>query len=124
MSDLLSLDDLLSIKDSLVVSIDVPEWGRKVYLARPTGARRGAFDRALPKDEEDEAKVDTRHWRARTVALCLATPEGAFLVEDPADAIQVGEQLDAGKSAGAIARLFEQAKRLAGMELEEEAEKN
>lgn len=120
--DLLTVDDLLSIDDSLLRTIPVPEWGRTVFLARPSAARRQEFDRSLPPDASDPEKVDTTDWAARIVALCLANRQGQFLCE-PKEAIGLGPKLG-GKSAAAIARLYLVARKLAAIGIEEEAEKN
>lgn len=121
---LLTRDQILRAQDIRRETVDVPEWGGQVLVQAMSAADRDAFETSLQKrtGEGRKAKIttDTTNFRAKLAARCIVNENGDPLFE-PADIGKLGR-----KSAAALERVLEVARRLAGMTDEdaEELEKN
>jgi hypothetical protein len=104
------------------VELEVPEMGGSIRLREMSGTERDQFEVAAFREGADgKQKVDPMFLRARLVASCLVDDKDNRLYR--ADEI---EQLSNDLPAGILARLFEAAQKLNGVDSKavENAEKN
>ena len=99
----LSADDILGAKDVKLDSVDVPEWGGRVYVREFSARVREEFEEALYGDRDDDAPPDQKNVRARVVALaaCDATGKALFTLDQAAALAE--------KSNDALARVYDRA---------------
>lgn len=106
---------ILQIADQRIDELWVPEWQCSVYVRAITGVERDRYEMALMGD--NELRFENATARLCTMALCDA--QGKRIFND-------GQVVDLGaKSAAALQRIYQAARRLAGIGKEalEEAEK-
>lgn len=112
----LSKDEILAtgIPDEVV---DVPEWGGKVRIRGLSADERESFEETLVERGEDGnfvRKENLFHVRASFVTRCVIDDNGErVFVDEDAPALSQ-------KSAAAIGRLWDRARKLSGMGSEEE----
>lgn len=124
MSEKKKLDaaSILTADDLTIERVHVPEWGGDVFVRAMGGAARDAWEAEQYQlgagDDEDEGKAVgfLRNLRARLLVRCICDEDGE-LVFSEGQAEELGR-----KSAAAISRLFEVARRLNGITKEDEAE--
>lgn len=105
----LSRDAILQASDLPFEEVAVPAWGGTVRVRAMTGRDRDAFGESLARDEQ--GNVDLTNYRAKLVAKCLVDDAGNRLFTDSdADIAALG-----GKSAAALAVVFDAAERLNGI---------
>lgn len=104
---MLSRDQILATDDLPVEEVEVPEWGGTVLVRGMQGNERDRFEMAmyLTKDDLEEKAVV----RARVVAWCTLN-EDRRPIFTPKDVDWLGR-----KSARALDRVFDVAKRLSGI---------
>lgn len=114
---LLSKDAISLANDLERVTVEVPEWGGEVVLQVPTVADFEAWNVDRIGDDGEFESIGAR---ASLVALCLVDGAGARMFSD--DEVESLAQ----KSWSVIDRLFEQCRRLAGVDDDEveDTEKN
>lgn len=103
---LLSKDDILSVEDMPKESVDVPEWGGMVYVRSMSASERDAFEQSVSLGSNGSIARNLNNIRARLAVLCLCDESGARMFED-SEAETLGR-----KSAAALDRIFEVARRL------------
>jgi len=123
---MLDKNQICSADDLPRETVDVPEWGGKLFIRGLTSAERDDYELAILNPEFHDKGVKA-HWnmkntKARLVALCLESAPGERVFSDTAE----GEKVLGDKSAGVVARLYEVAQRLSGLSAEDvkELEKN
>lgn len=99
--EILDLNDLPPTQ-----AVEVPQWGKTVYVRTLMGFERDEFDAAIAKDN---GAGGMENFRAKLVCACLCDENGARLFTYD-DAPALGR-----KHAGAIRILFEAAERANGM---------
>jgi hypothetical protein len=97
---------ILGSQDRPSKSVDVPEWGGTVNIATMSGAERDAFESDVCGGD---GKVRTQNIRAKLLVRCIVDDAGGRVFTD-ADADELGT-----KSAAALDRLFDVARKLNGL---------
>lgn len=100
-------------------TVEVPEWGGSVLVQGMTAADRDAWEaESMPEGDGEQPRLE--NLRARLCARCIVNEAGKRLYSDD-EAGALG-----AKSAAAINRLYEVARRLSGIgrEAVEERAKN
>lgn len=107
-----SLDDLSNICNPSVERVEVPEWGRWVFVRSISAAERDAFDnRSVKRKRGGAVETNLDNYSARMVALCMCDENGKAMFDDAEKgAIELGK---AGSSA--IRRIFDVCFRLNGL---------
>jgi hypothetical protein len=106
---LLSKDQILGADDRQYETVDVPEWGGQVRVRGLSGAERDDFEEKSVRYVGNQRRVNARNIRARLLQLCVVDGDGLALFTQ-ADVIKLGT-----KSASALERVFDTARRLSGM---------
>lgn len=101
--EILDLNDLPPAQ-----AVEVPQWGKTVYVRTLMGFERDEFDAAIAKDNANGAER-MQNFRAKLVCACLCDEAGKRLFTYD-DAPALGR-----KHAGAIRILFEAAEQANGM---------
>lgn len=111
----LSKEQILAADDLVTEDVEVPEWSpdpanpASVRVRMMTGAERDAFEESLSRTKGKSVKTNLANLRARLVAKTVVNEQGKRLFTD-AEAGVLGQ-----KSAAALDRVFEAARRLNGM---------
>lgn len=105
----LTRDQILAIQDIEIEEVQVPEWGGSVYVRGLSGAERDLFEKSIVTQRGKATAVDMANIRAKLAALSVCDAEGKRLFTER-DAKALGE-----KSASALQRIFEVARRLSGI---------
>lgn len=104
---LLSREQILDAPDRKTEDVDVPEWGGTVRVRSLSGAERDAYEAGIVQLRGDGSrKITLANARARLVALTVCDEGGNRLFSE-ADVTALGE-----KSAAALERVFDVARRL------------
>ena len=107
---LLSREHILSSDDRKTEDVAVPEWGGSVRVRALSGAERDAYEAGIVQLRADGSKaISLQNLRGRLVSLSVVDEEGKRLFSDE-DAIALGD-----KSASALERVFDVARRLSGL---------
>lgn len=109
MSSYLGRDAIIEMDDRQYDDVEVPEWGGKVRVRGMSGTQRDDYEASIITNNGADRKVNLRNARAKLVARCIVDEDGKtiFTTEDvPA----LGR-----KSAVALERVFDAARRLSGM---------
>jgi len=106
---LLSRDAILAADDHEYEVVPCPEWGGEVRLRSLTGAERDAYEQSLVQTRGKSREMNLRNARAKLVALCAVDENGNRLFSDQ-DVAALGR-----KNAKPLDRLFDAARRLAGL---------
>ena len=113
MAELLTREAILEAVDLGREVVPVPEWGGSVLMRGLTGRERDAFEASIVRMQGGAPGAgmerSLQNIRARLVAMAAIDESGARLFEDR-DVRALGE-----KSAAALDRLFDVARRLSGM---------
>ncbi|ASU81502.1 hypothetical protein CDO52_00720 [Nocardiopsis gilva YIM 90087] len=112
---LLSRDAILTVDDRRTEDVAVPEWGGTVRVRSLTGKERDAFEASLVDKKTGQASK-LANARARMVAMTVVDERGnrMFSLDDIS---ALGD-----KSAAALNRVFDVARRLCGMSDDDLAE--
>jgi hypothetical protein len=117
-------DQILAYDDRPIEKVPVPEWGGMLVPIRGlTSKQRDEFEKSYVMKTKKGLEVDDRglsNVRARLVSLCAMDETGNLMFNaDEADVL-------GAKSASALNRLYDVARRLSGLTKEdvEELEKN
>ena len=94
----LTRDDILNISDIKIESIDIPEWGGKVYVRTMSGKERDALEAGLSNLPEATRMINAR---AKYAALSVCDKGGKLLFTS-ADLGKLG-----AKCASALDKIFE-----------------
>lgn len=113
----LSAEDILKAEDRRLESVDVPEWGGRVFVRTMDGVERDQFDAASLGPDD---KTELANYRARLVAATACDEAGELL-------FSAGQVAALGKkSSAALIRVFVKAQdlNLMGGEAAKELKKN
>jgi hypothetical protein len=89
--------------------VPVPEWSGDVLVRGMTGTQRDAFEGEITERRGKKVTYNLQNFRARLVALTVVDEKGERLFSDT-DVEWLG-----GKSAAALARVFNKAAELSGI---------
>jgi hypothetical protein len=107
---LLSREQIIEAADRKTEDVDVPEWGGTVRVRALSGTERDAYEAGIVQLRGDGTKiVNLKNLRGRLVSLSCVDENGARIFTDE-DAIALGD-----KSAAALERVFDAARRLSGL---------
>jgi hypothetical protein len=107
---LLSRDAVLGADDRKTEDVPVPEWNGTVRVRALSGTERDAYEAGIVQLRGDGSKVvNLKNLRGRLVSLSCVDEDGARIFTDE-DAIALGD-----KSAAALERVFDVARRLSGL---------
>ena len=107
---LLSREQIIGAADRKTEDVDVPEWGGTVRVRALSGVERDAYEAGIVQLRGDGSKVvNLKNLRGRLVSLSCVDEEGNRIFTDE-DAIALGD-----KSASALERVFDVARRLSGL---------
>lgn len=117
---LLTRDMILQANDLPTEDVEVPEWGGAVRVRTLSGRERDQFEASVVEQHGKRQRIDTRDLRAKLVALAVVDERGQRMFTE-ADVVTLS-----GKSAAALQRVFDVARRLSGLSDQdvEELEKN
>ena len=99
----MTAEDIWAVDDLKVVDLDVPEWGKKVWLRTLKGQERDAFEAQMSTLPDGSDGKNMQNFRARLAARVLCNADGVRLFKD-ADAPRLGT-----KSGAALSRIFDKA---------------
>ena len=115
----LSRDAILQREDIKTEDVEVPEWGGTVRVRGMTGVQRDAFEASLiqqpetngrrRRKQQEQQQTNMENIRAKLTAWCCVDDQGGRLFAE-SDVQALG-----GKSAAALARIFDVATRLSGI---------
>lgn len=105
---LLSRDQILTVADATTEDVAVPEWGGTVRVRSLSGKERDHFESSLI-DKKTGRPSKVANARARLAAMTIVDSVGNRLFNS-SDIEQLGN-----KSAVALERVFDTARRLCGM---------
>jgi hypothetical protein len=106
----LTRDLILKALDLPTQEVEVPEWGGVVMIRAMTGAERDAFEASMLVEKEgDDRRERMINVRARLCASVIVAEDGVTALFTTDDVKQLG-----GKSAKALNRVFEAARKLSG----------
>lgn len=106
---LLSRDQIRTANDIAYEIVDCPEWGGAVRLRGLTGRERDEFEAGSISGRGRDVKMNLANMRARLVVVAAVDSEGRQLFS-PEDVSWLGR-----KSAIALERCFQVARRLSGL---------
>ena len=109
MSEFLTKDAIFSKHDIIAESVDVPEWGGKVRVKALTGRERDEYEAALIDQKGKKTTVNMTNARARMAMMAVVDEQGQRLFAE-SDIPMLST-----KSAAALDRIFDVARRLAGL---------
>ena len=114
----LSRDTILQREDIVTEDVDVPEWGGTVRVRGMSGVERDKFESGLiqqpaangrRRKPQEQQQTNMDNVRAKLCAWCCVDEQGGRLFAE-SDVQALG-----GKSAAALARIFDVATRLSGI---------
>lgn len=100
-------DQLFEFNDTIIEKVEVPEWGElgeNVYVRNMSGRGRDVFEMGIYNAKGTDAQL--YNMRAKLTVLCCCDKEGKLHFDD-SDGERLGD-----KSAAALSRIFNVAKRL------------
>lgn len=114
---ILTREQILKADDLKTETVPVPEWGGEVIVRTMTGTARDEYDKSLISQKSSDEETDEKNYldnaRARLCAFTIID-EAGNLVFDEDDIIEFGK-----KSSLALNRVFDVAKRLNGLGVDE-----
>lgn len=113
---LLTADQILAADDMPTEDVEVPEWKGTVRIRMLSGAERDRFEASIAQQKGKSTKANLENLRARLVAKCAIGEDGKRLFSD-SQAVALGQ-----KSAAALDRVFEAARKLNRMTDDDVAE--
>lgn len=105
---LTSASDILAVKDVRIEPLEIPEWGRSVYIRSLEGADRDAWE-GMNSASANKGKVNLANVRARLAVLVVCDEHGVLLFK-PQDATALGK-----KNSKALDRIFDKASQLSSL---------
>lgn len=106
---LLKRADILAANDIQTQIVQVPEWGGEVAVRGMTGLERDEFEASIVEGSGKKTSVKWKNIRARVASLCIVDEAGSRLFTE-SDIQDLGD-----KSAAALERVFDVARRLSGL---------
>ena len=120
MAKLLGRAEILGKDDRTLKDVPCPEWGGKVRVQSLTGTERDQWEMACQEQKGKEKVFSTDKLREKLLSFCLVDSEGKKLFSEGDIALL------AEKNAAALTRLFDVARKLNGIGIQdvEELTKN
>lgn len=115
---MLTKDQILSARDGAVSSIDVPEWGGKIWVKALSGAEREDYQASMVIRKGDRYEADLKYQKLKLLIRCISDESGKRLFSDQ-DMSALG-----AKSGLVLNRIYNEAARINGLgddAVEEEA---
>jgi hypothetical protein len=106
---ILNRDAILAALDLPKELVSVPEWGGDVYVRGLTGKERDQFEAGMIDQRGKSQVVNLQNIRAKLASMSICDEDGKRLFTD-ADLAAL-----AGKSAIALNRVFDVARKLSGL---------
>lgn len=107
----LSREAILGLEDSQYATIVVPEWGGASVMIRGLSANeRDRYEASIVQGSGKTAKIVSNTVRATLVALTVIDPDTKKPMFSRQDVERLGQ-----KSAAALERIFDEARKLSGM---------
>ncbi len=106
---LLTREQILAAPDLKTETVAVPEWGGTVLVRGLTGAERDEYEQSLMVGRGRNRDINIRNARAKLLVLTIVDASGKHVFED-SDIVALGR-----KSAAALERVFDVARRLSGL---------
>lgn len=106
-------DEIFGLNDREYQEVDVPEWGRTVWIRALSGSERDRYESSLARMDRKKGGMvpDLVNSRARLVAMSVVESEGSQnRVFGDDDVLKLG-----GKSAKALTRIWKAACELSGL---------
>lgn len=107
---ILSADDILNAVDTQTEEVECPEWGGTVLVKALSGTERDRFEASV---SGNGSKPNLDNIRAKLAALSIVNQKGERVFKD-SQVAQLGL-----KSAAALDRVFDVARRLSGLRKED-----
>ena len=112
---MLNKDAILKADDLPRETVEVPEWGGEVAIRALTAAERDAYEESLftttGSGKNLTLKSNLANAKAKLVAKCLVDADGSAVF----DSVREAEKVLGGKSARALNRLYDVARKLSGI---------
>lgn len=105
----LSKDQIVAASDRDTKTVEVPEWGGEVVLRTMSGTERNAYEQSLIRYQGDNVTPNMANIHAKLLAKCIVDDNNGRLFTD-AEIHELG-----AKSAGVLARLFDAASEMNGL---------
>lgn len=112
----LTREAILTIHDSQIEAVEVPEWGGTVYVRSMTGAERDWLEGQVVQREGKSVKLNHENIRAKVVMMTVCDADGIRLFTEADISVL------ANKSGAALDRVFQVAARLGRLREEDLAE--
>ena len=106
---LLSRSDIFAVDDSSHEDVEVPEWGGTVRVKALTGRERIEYERSIVEQRGTKLRLTLADANSRLVQLASVDEQGQRLFS------RADIEALSGKSAAALNRVVEVARRLAGL---------
>ena len=106
MAKLLGRADILGRNDRTFQNVKCPEWGGTVRVRSLSGAERDQWEEACQEARGKEKVFSTKQLREKLLSFCLVDADGKMLFSEGDIALL------ADKNASALTRLFDVARRL------------
>jgi hypothetical protein len=108
----LTAEDILNANDEVTRSVEVPEWGGRVWVRGLTGSERDLFEGTIIEGRGRQQSVNLKNFRAKLVVASAVKSEHSKerLFGDPSHVNRLGN-----KSARALQRVFDMAQELSGL---------
>jgi hypothetical protein len=106
---ILTREAILAAQDISRELVEVPEWGGEVLVRGLTGQERDKFEASTIQQRGNNQSINLQNLRAKLCSLAVCDENGKRVFTDM-DVAALGQ-----KSASALDRVYEVAKRLAGL---------
>jgi hypothetical protein len=107
---LLSREQIIGADDRKTKDVPVPEWGGTVRVRGLSGRERDSYEASIVQvSSSGSRRVSLENLRARLVSFACVDEEGNRLFSDD-DVLALGD-----KSAAALERVFDEARKLSGL---------
>lgn len=105
----LSREQILEASDVQTVECHVPEWGGSVLVRGLSGSERDRYEQSITIRRGANQEINIQNARAKLVALCVVDSSGAKVFS------QSDVSLLGAKSAAALQRIFDAARKVSGL---------
>jgi hypothetical protein len=106
---ILTKEQILEVKDLVIETVSVPEWGGEVLVRGMTGADRDKFEASIVQMRNQKTNFNMVNIRAKLASMTICDDQGKKIFSE-ADIKDLS-----GKSASALQRIFTVAQRLSGI---------
>ena len=104
----LTKEQILQKQDLLIESVDVPEWGGRIYVRSLSGTEREEYEK-ICSDRSRSKNFDMRGLRVKLIVLSVCDKDGKRIFGE-SDEAKLNK-----KSAAVIEKVFNAAKKASGL---------